>query len=234
MFPAIVAAWLLPDDSPFIWPAMAAILWGFLIGGLGAIQGILFACGRLHFGCPICDARSPVAGAHRYGTIIQCPRCGPLQLRLDRLCRLRAIRPGSEEDDVAGYPASTGSLLLAPRRHWISFSLIFAPVVASIVVASILHEFMIFYILIPGFWCYGVGGIILDGIFSGSTSDSNGRLVRRRNPIRFWREIAILSLFYLLAAAFPIAFALQERGKKEAAATTDSSPTVHGAPDSKP
>ncbi len=213
LFPAVVISWSLPRDSPFIWPAALAVLWGFLVAGLGAIQGILLALGKLHLGCPLCDARSLVLGGGRDGTYLECPRCGELRLKIGRLGALRAIRPGSVDDDLAECPASPGSPLLAPKRHWVPFLIIYLPVVASVVAASLIHQFYAFYILIPGFWCYGVGGFILDGLFSGRFSDNGGTVGRRRSPIRFWWGIGIWSLFYLFAAAFPIGYAIQERDK---------------------
>ena len=103
--------------------------------------------------------------------------------------------------------------LLVPLRHSVPFAIIFLPVVASIIAASIIHKFSFFYLLIPGFWCYGVGGFILDGVFGGSFSDNYGTASRSKSPIRFWGKIGIWSLFYILAAAFPIGFALQERDR---------------------
>ena len=66
------------------------------------------------------------------------------------------------------------------------------------------------------FWCYAVGGFILDGIFSGSVSDNQGTVVKSRSPIRFWGKIGLWTLFYIAAAAFPIGFAVQESGKEKA------------------
>ena len=108
IFPATIFAWLLPNDSPFIWPAIVAIVWGFLVAGLGAAQGIMLACGKLHLGCPLCDARSFVSGGDRDGMYLECPHCGELRLKIGRLVGLRAIRPGSVDDDLAECPASPG------------------------------------------------------------------------------------------------------------------------------
>jgi hypothetical protein len=116
------------------------------------------------------------------------------------------------DDDERAVP---GSLLLAPKRHLVPFIIIFLPVVASVVAASMIHEFSFFYILIPGFWCYGVGGFILDGLFAGRISDNHGTAVRGGSPFRFWGKIGIWSLFYLFTAAYPIGFALQESAKQK-------------------
>lgn len=204
---------MLPEDSPFIWPAIAAIIWGLVVGVLGAIQGIMMACGKLHMGCPICDARSFVQGGNRDGVYFDCPHCGELRIKAGRLFGMQVTRTGTEDDDLADYRPDNASPLLAPKRHPVPFAIIFLPVVASIVVASVIHEFSFFYLLIPGFWCHAVGGFILDGIFSGSMSDNHGTALRARMPIRFWGKIAIWSLAYIFATVFPIGYALQERGK---------------------
>lgn len=205
---------LLPKDSPLIWPAIVAIIFGGLVAALGALQGIMLACGKLHMGCPLCNERGFVSGGDGDGIYLECPRCGKLRLKIGRIDAWRAIRRGSVDDDLAKCPPSPGSPLLAPKRHFVPFIIIFLPVVASVVAASVIHEFSFFYILIPGFWCYAVGGFILDGIFSGSVSDNSGTAVRQRSPIRFWGKIGLWSLFYIFAAAFPIGFAIQESGKQ--------------------
>ncbi len=233
MFPAIVIAWLLPNDSPFILPAVAGIIWGLMVAAIGAVQGIMLACGRLYLGCPLCDARSFVSGGDRDGVYLDCPHCGELRLKIGRIFGLQAIRTGSAEDDLAESPASPGSPLLAPKRHLVPFVIIFLPVVASVVTASMIHKFSFFYILIPGFSCYALGGVILDALFSGSASDNHGTALRSRSPVRFWGKIGIWSLFYLFAAAFPISFAIQERGKQKATTEQGSGgqPATH--PESK-
>ncbi len=221
MFPAIITTWLLPNDSPFVWPATAAVVWGVLVAALGAVQGLMLVCGKLHLGCPLCNARSVVVGGDRGGIYLECPHCGELRLKIGRLGALRAIRPGSVDDDLADCPATPGSPLLAPKRHLVSFVIIFLPVVASVFAATVIHKFSIFYILIPGFWCYAVGGFILDGIFSGCLSDSGGTTTRGRTPIRFWGIIGIWSLFYIFAAVFPIGYAIQESNKQNITSEQD-------------
>lgn len=233
MFPAVVVAWSLPKDSPFLWPAALVVLWGFLVAGLGAVQGILLACGKLHLGCPHCDARSLVSGGGRDGVVLECPHCGTLRMRIGRPGPLRAIRPGSVDDDLAECPVSPGSPLLAPKRHLVPFLIIYTPVVASVVAASVIHRFSAFYILIPGFWCYGVGGFILEGIFSGRMSDNEGTVQRDRSPIRFWGRIGIWALFYLFATAFPIGYAIQERDKEKVPSEQDRGGRSAVQPESK-
>ncbi len=213
IFPAVIVGGMLPENSAFIWPVVAAILWGLLIALFGAYQGIMLACGRLYLGCPICDAKSCVAGGDRDGMYLDCPDCGELRLKAGSLFGLKAIKSGSDEDELADYHPNSRSPLLAPWRHFIPFVIIFLPVIASIVVASLIHEFTFFYLLIPGVWCFAVGGFILDGIFGGSMSDNHGTALRSKSPFRFWRKIGIWSLFYVFAAAFPIGYALQEKSK---------------------
>lgn len=213
IFPAILCAWFLSDGSLFLWPVILVILWGVLVAILGAIQGIMFACGKLYYGCPKCDGKSFVSGWNRDGIYLDCPNCGELRFKLGSLLGLRTIKIGSDEDETAEFYENTGSFLSAAKRHFIPFCVIFFPVVASVVIASVIHRFQFFYILIPGFWCYAVGGFILDGIYSGRASDNHGTAVRSKSPIRFWGKITIWSLAYLFAAASPIGVALQESEK---------------------
>jgi hypothetical protein len=226
MFPATIIAWLLPEDSIFIWPLGIVILWGILVCTLGAIQGVRMVCGRLYMGCPICDTRSKVLGGNHDGIYLDCPRCGDLRVNLGRLSKLRAVKPGSDEDDLADVPAVSDpyAAFLAPVRHPVSFAAIYLPVLLSVIGAAVIHEFSFFYLLIPGFWCYGVGGLILEGIYKGHVSDNQGTAVRSKSPVRFWGKMAIWSLFYVFAAAFPIGFALQERGHAPASNETDAAP----------
>ena len=206
IFPAILTAWFLPDDSPFLIPVAIVIGWGMLVALLGAIQGILFACGRLRMGCPNCNAASPVTGGNQDGMWLDCPKCGELALRLGRLGKLVAEEPVTVED----VHEEQGSPLRLPKRHPVAFALMIAPVVISIIAASVIHRFSFFYLIIPGFWCYGVSCFTLEAIFSGTY----GRYTRSRQPIRFWGNILIWSLFYLFAAYFPIGYAKQESARE--------------------
>jgi hypothetical protein len=124
MFPAIVIAWFLPNDSPLIWPAIVAIIWGFIVAGFGALQGIMLAFGKLHLGCPICDARSIVSGGDREGMYLECPHCGDLRLNVGRLFGLRAIRPGSADDARA--PPGAASQAPRPRIPAIAIAIAIA------------------------------------------------------------------------------------------------------------
>lgn len=173
------------------------------------------AFGKLYYGCPECDARSFVPRGDRDGIYLNCPNCGERQIKIGRLGGLRTVRPETEEYDFLVQWSDPGSPLRGPNRHPVAFAVIFLPVVASVIVASVIHRFSFFYLLIPGFWCYGVGGFILNGIFSGGFSDNQGTALRRISPFRFWGKIGIWSLFYLFAAAFPIGFAIQESRKEK-------------------
>ena len=213
IFPAVIIGWMLPENSVFVWPVAVAIGWGILVAVFGAIQGIMVARGRFYLGCPRCNARSHVSGGGRDGLYLNCPDCGELRLKLGSLFGLKVIQCGSEQDDLADYHPAAHSPLLAPKQHLIPFLIIFLPVVGSVIAASVIHEFSFFYLLIPGFWCYAVGGFILDGIFGGSMSDNHGTALRSKAPFRFWGKIGIWSLFYLFAAAFPIGYACQESAR---------------------
>jgi hypothetical protein len=213
MFPAIVGVWFLRDDSLLIWPLLLVILWGVLVAILGAIQGVLLSCGKLHYGCPVCNEKSLVTGGGRDGIYIDCPKCGELRLRLGRLSGLKIIRPGTDEDDMADFYENPGSPLTAAKRYPVAFCIIFSPVVFSIIFALLIHEFSFSFILIL-LISYALGGVLLDAIYSGKMSDNHGTAHRKRNPIRFWGKVGIWSFAYLFVTAFPIGFALQE-SKKE-------------------
>lgn len=206
IFPATITGWLLPDDSPFLIPVLLVIGWGILVAILGAAQGVLLAFGRLRMGCPHCNAESPVTGGDRNGMWLDCPKCGELQLRMGRFGRLLAEEPEETEVD----PRESGSPFLIPKRHPIAFAIVMLPVAGGIIAASVIHEFNFFYLIIPGFWCFGVSCFTLEAIFSGRY----GSHTRDRHPIRFWCNIAIWSMFYLFAAYFPIGYANQEREKE--------------------
>lgn len=215
IFPAVIIGWMLPEDSWFFWPVTAAIIWGILMAGFGALQGIMLVCGRLYWGCPRCKAKSKVMGGDRDGIYLDCPHCGILQIKIGSLFGIKVIKYESSEDELADFHPSAFSFLLAPKRHFVSFLIIFLPVVASVTVASLIHEFSAFYLFIPGLWCFVVGGCILDGIFGGSRIDNHGTVLRSKTPFQFWTKIGIWSLFYILAAVFPIGIALQESAKEK-------------------
>ncbi len=146
---------------------------------------------------------------------LSCPECGDLRIKLGSIFGLEVIRSGSEEDDLSDYKEESASLLLTPKRHPLLFIVLYLPVVASIIVATIIHEFTVFYLLIPGVWCYGVGCFIIEGIYKGSMSDNHGTALRSKSPVRFWGKIGIWFLFYVFATAFPIGFAMQEHSKAD-------------------
>lgn len=204
MFPAILAGWFLPDGSPFMIAVFAVIGWGMLIALLGAFQGILFALGKLRMGCPDCNSASIITGGNQDGMWLDCPRCREMKLGMGRLGKLR------EDEPVEETMVESGSPFLVPKRHPVAFALTILPVAASIIAASVIHEFSFFYLIIPGFWCFGVSCFTLEAVFSGRY----GSHTRSRQPIRFWGNIAIWSMFYVFAAYFPIGFAKQESAKE--------------------
>ena len=172
MFPAILCAGTLPEDSPFLWPVILVIFWGLLVAVLGAIQGIMLACGKLHYGCPSCNEKSFVSGAGRDGVYLDCPKCGELRFKLGSLFGMRTIKIDSDEDDLAHPYLYPGSPLTTPKRHLIPFLVIFLPVVASVVIASVIYKFIFSGILVLCF-CYFVGGFLIEGIYSGRISDNH-------------------------------------------------------------
>ena len=104
------------------------------------------------------------------------------------------------------------------RSHPWWFVLLFAPVMGSITAASVIYKMSLFYILIPGVWCFVMGCFLIDGVVKGTITDNHGTAVRAEAPIRFWVKIGIWTLGYLFAAFFPVGYALQERHRAEAEA----------------
>jgi hypothetical protein len=219
LFPAVIVGLLLPRDSPFGWLCAVAIGWSLLIALLGAVQGGLLALGRLRQGCPLCGRQSRVIGGSGDGMLLDCPGCGELRLKhFGRPYGFTTIRCGSPEDDLAHPRPRRGALILAPKRHAVAFALVYLPVIASVIAASCIHPFTFFYLLIPGAWCFFIGGFVLDAIADGSIHDNHGTVLRATAPVRFWCTVAIWSSAYLFAAVMPIAYALQEHAKATAIA----------------
>lgn len=104
------------------------------------------------------------------------------------------------------------------RTHTRWCILLFAPVVCSVIAASIIHRMSLFYIVIPGVWCFVMGCFLIDGVVKGAITDNHGTAVRAKAPLRFWLKIGIWSLAYIFAACFPVGYALQERHRAEAEA----------------
>jgi hypothetical protein len=233
MFPGLVAIWLLPENSPFAMLALAALGWGMLVALIGAVMGVRFALGRLGLGCPRCNAPSRVTGGNHDGVFLACPACGDLRLKLGSPFGLKATKMGSVEGEFAGYNYGPRSPLRAPLRHFGPFAILCLPVVASIAVASVIHKFSFFYLLIPGFWCYAVGGLIVDAVCAGQMSDNHGTASRSRMPLRFWSKVLIWSLAYLFATAFPVGFAIQERNRANARTLQVGTSTLPAADESK-
>lgn len=192
----------------------ALLLWSFLVALAGAVQGVRMALGWLFMKCPVCSAKSRVTGGNADGMLLDCPACGTLRLKTKWL-RLQAIRPGSEDDDLAECPPPTKEILKLPLRHPLPFLALFLPVIGSIAASAVIHEFTFFFLLVPGFWCYAVACFLLDALFTGRIQDNTGTSLRSKSPFRFWWECAIWALAYLFALSFPVGFALQERGRAE-------------------
>lgn len=121
-------AWLLPEDSVFLWPAFLPIAWGVLVCLFGAFLGILCVCERLRFGCPRCGAKSAVSGGDADGMYLGCPSCGELRLKVGGMFGLKVIEPGSEDDDLADYVPGEASPFEMPKRYPYAFTVLFSPV----------------------------------------------------------------------------------------------------------
>jgi hypothetical protein len=87
------------------------------------------------------------------------------------------------------------------------------PVLISVIISSVIYRFSFFYILIPGFWCYVVGDMLVNGIKTGSLSDNHGTAIRSKQSIRFWGKFALWTCAYIFATSFPVGYAIQERNK---------------------
>ena len=110
-----------------------------------------------------------------------------------------------------------------PRTHPWLFISCYSPVIASIIAGSIIHQFSWFYIIIPGFFCFGVSCFLLDGLLSGVMTDNHGTAIRTRTPIRYWLKIGIWTAAYLFALLVPIGFALQEHSSRNARSSLERS-----------
>ena len=209
-FPAVVFKILRPEKTALDWLVALAIGWAVIIAIWGAIQGIQLVREKLYYGCPRCDAGSHVVGRDKDGIYLDCSNCGELRMKLGSLFGLRSVLTNSEEDELAFDFARSQSPLTAFKRRPIPLFICMLPVVGSIIAASVIHSFSFFYLLIPGFWCFAVGGMIVDAFGDGVISDNGGTVVRSKSPKRFWGKLGLWALFYSLAAAFPIGYALQE------------------------
>lgn len=217
-FPGFILLFGFSNTPALALPGVALLLWSFLVALAGAVQGVLLALGRLSLGCPVCGAKSRVSGGNADGMRLDCPACGTLRLKTGRFFRLQVIRPGSKDDDLAECPPPTKGILKLPLRHPLPFLALFLPVVGSIAASAVIYKFTLFFLLVPGFWCYAVACFLLDALFTGRIQDNTGTSLRAKAPFRFWRECAIWTLAYLFALSFPVGFALQERGRAERAA----------------
>jgi hypothetical protein len=163
-----------------------------------------------------------VSRGNRDGMYLTCPDCGDLRAK-PGLLGLKVVHCGTEDDDLRDFKEDHKPSLRIPAKHPLTFAIIFVPVIATIAVGSYLHEFTFFYLVIPGFWCYGIGSMLLQAIYSGAISDNHGTALRSRSPARFWSKFAIWALFYLIGAAVPIGFALQARNEAQSSESRPAS-----------
>lgn len=111
-----------------------------------------------------------------------------------------------------------GTILSVPLRHPIAFAILYLPAIMAIIAASMIGPFVLFYLLIPSVWCFGVAATILNDIFSGKMrfggTGWSATIMRGKAPMRYWGTIGIWAAAYLFAIAFPIGYAFQERAKQ--------------------
>ena len=208
----------------FAWVSVIAMAGCVILGLCGAYLGIMLARGKLYLGCPTCDAKSFVSAGHRGVMTLDCPHCGEIRLKLGSLSKLQATTAKEEREERNYCKPISKSPFHAPLQFRIPFLIVFSPVVASIIAASVIHQFSFFYLVIPGFWCYFVAGFTLEAIYAGYISSRHGNITRKKSPIRFWGMIGLWSAFYLFAAAFPIGYARQESRKEKAKSELISAP----------
>jgi len=233
IFALSFVCWFLPEGT--IKETVILFGTGFTMftAALGVVMAVLLVIGRLKMGCPQCDRASKASFGGDNTLCLECPECGELFVSFGRMGPLKILGADSAdeaEDDPGEWEENqkdaTGfkRLMMTPRRHPVACTLIYAPVVASVVAASIIHEFSIIYVIVPGFWCYAIGAMLVEAIQRGRIADDQGSAVRSKQPIRFWLKASIWIFGYLFATWFPIGFALQESGKEEIKSETRVSP----------
>jgi hypothetical protein len=214
-------SWFMPEGS--VKDAFIVFGTGFMMltAAVGAVMGVLLILGRLRMGCPLCDSASKVSFGQGNVLCLECPECGDLHVMFGKIGPLKILDQDSADEgedpsdweenqkDVTGFKR----LMTTPKRHPVACTLVYAPVVASIVAAGIIHEFSLFYVLIPGFWCYAIGAMLIEAIKRGRIEDNHGSAVRSRQPIRFWVKTSVWIAGYAFATCFPVVFAIQESRK---------------------
>ena len=223
VFALSFVCWFLPEGT--IKETVILVGTGFTMftAALGAIMGLLLTLGRLKMGCPQCDSASKASFGGGNMLCLQCPECGELSVSFGRIGPLKIYGEDSVEEaeddpgeweenqkDAAGFKRQ----MTTPWRHPVACAVVYSPVVASVVAASIIHEFTLFYIFIPGFWCYAIGAMLVEAIQRGRIADDQGSAVLSKQPVRFCLKAVIWIFGYLFATWFPIGFALQESGKE--------------------
>lgn len=223
VFALSFVCWFLPEGT--IKEAVILFGTGFTMftAALGVVMAVLLVIGRLKMGCPQCGRASKASFGGDNTLCLECPECGELFVSFGRMGPLKILGEDSAdeaEDDPSEWEenqkdgAGFKRLMMTPRRHPVAFTLIYAPVVASVVAASIIHEFIIIYVIVPGFWCYAIGAMLVEAIQRGRIADNQGSAVRSKQPFRFWLKAGIWILAYLFATWVPIGLALQESGKE--------------------
>ncbi len=207
------------ENAFFAVVSVLGLFWVIGLGVMGAVTAIMMMRGKLKMGCPKCERMSRVDQSGRAEMTIECKKCGPLiwEIAFSRLIVMTPEQLKERSQRRAKLrrkkKVRTGSPLKAPLWYPKSFAVIFAPVLVSVVAASWIHQFSFFYIIIPGFWCYGVGSFSLHSLMSGEVSMNGRDIMRSESPIAFWLSMIPWIPFYAFALVFPVGFALQESGK---------------------
>lgn len=211
MFPAVIVSSQLPQGSPWELPLGLVIVWGIGVAIFGAVLGAKMTFGKLHFGCPTCSTKSLAYPLYRNRMAIDCPHCGSFHIGLLGVKPITTADSGEEDEDhhYEGY-----ALLTYPKTYPALSALVLSPAAASLAITAIIHKFSFFYLLIPGVWCYGVGGFIVISLKSRLIRKNGGWIRASKSPFQFWGTVIIWSIFYLLATYFPIGYAIQEAAKE--------------------
>lgn len=195
-----------------------ALLWVICMGVMGAITAILLMKGKLRLGCPRCERMCKVNHAGYQVLEMNCEKCGRLvvlfkMLGLEVLDRDETRKRQVEERKLRRKSGKKVRLLEIPIRYPKAFAAMFLPVVLSIIIGSIIYQFMFFYLIIPGVWCYIIASVLIQAVAMGEIDWKTGTMYRSQKPIRFWLSLLIWMPFYVMSAYMPIGMGLQESGK---------------------
>lgn len=95
------------------------------------------------------------------------------------------------------------------KRHLWLFSAIYLLPVISTIGSCVLFRFhagLVIALLVAIF----VLALLFSTVASGRSASNWGVFFRQENPVRFWIDVSILGIAYVVVTLFPIAYALQE------------------------